>query len=185
MLIPGNVTFHITQSSITPTSTTTKVRIVYDASAKTDDKNCSLNDCLNRGPVMLENLSGLLLRFRCNAVALISDIEKAFLQVGLQDTERDATRFVWLAVPNKPDQISGNIQTYRFTRLPFGIISSPFLLANTIAFHLNREGTETAQLIRENIYVDNVIYGTDTIEHAVKLYKESKAIFKRASMNLR
>ncbi|VDI78452.1 Hypothetical predicted protein [Mytilus galloprovincialis] len=41
------------------TKPTTKVRIVYDASAKTRDDNKSLNNCLYRGPVMLKDLCGL------------------------------------------------------------------------------------------------------------------------------
>lgn len=82
---------------ITPTKTTTKVRIVYDASAKANKNNCSLNECLYRGPVMLENLSGLLLRLRCKKVGIVSDIEKAFLQIGLQEPDRDVTRFLWIS----------------------------------------------------------------------------------------
>ena len=78
---------------ITPQKTTTKIRIVYDGSAKTKRENKSLNECLLRGPVILEDLCGLLLRFRTHKIGLASDIEKAFLQVGLQEMERDVTRF--------------------------------------------------------------------------------------------
>ena len=62
---------------ITPTKTTTKVRVVYDASVKTKRKG--LNECLYRGPVILPDLFGLLLRFRLHPIAIIADIEKAFL----------------------------------------------------------------------------------------------------------
>ena len=63
---------------VNPTKTTTKVRVVYDASAKTKEDDKSLNDCLYRGPVMLQDLTGILLRFRLNKVAIVADIEKAF-----------------------------------------------------------------------------------------------------------
>ena len=43
----------------TPAKNTTKVRIVYDASAKTKKTNLSLNECLYRGPVIPEDLCGL------------------------------------------------------------------------------------------------------------------------------
>ena len=79
-----------------PTKTTTKVRIVYDASAKTGKENNSLNECLHKGPVLLRYLAGILLRFHLYKVALVSDIEKAFLQVGLTKESRDVTRFLWL-----------------------------------------------------------------------------------------
>ena len=79
---------------IKPDNATTKLRVVYDASAKTRQVNNSLNDCLYRGPVMLHNLCGMLMRFRLHPVALVADIEKAFLQIGLQNDQRDVTRFL-------------------------------------------------------------------------------------------
>ena len=45
----------------------------------------SLNDALYRGPVILTSLVGMLLRFRTYPIALVSNIEKAFLQVGFQE----------------------------------------------------------------------------------------------------
>ncbi|XP_063415828.1 uncharacterized protein LOC134697479 [Mytilus trossulus] len=68
---------------ITPNKTTTKLRIVYDASAKPNNDVNSLNECLYRGPVLLRNFCGIFMRFRLNQVAIVADIEKAFLQVGL------------------------------------------------------------------------------------------------------
>ena len=55
---------------------TSRVRIVYDASAKRDGS--SLNDCLETGPNTLPQIIDILLRFRLNKIALISDIKQAF-----------------------------------------------------------------------------------------------------------
>jgi hypothetical protein len=81
---------------LTLQKTTTKLRVVYDASAKTKPDYKSLNECLLRGPVMLHDLCGIIMRFRLHEIALISDIEKAFLQIGLQESERNVTRFTWI-----------------------------------------------------------------------------------------
>lgn len=166
------------------TKPTTKVRIVYDASAKSQPKNTSLNECLHRGPVMLHDLCGLLLRFRLKKIAIVADIEKAFLQVGLQEKDRDATRFFWLKDVNNPT-VDNNVQVYRFCRVPFGVISSPFLLAATVDHHLSTYESRTAENIRSNIYVDNVITGVETLEEGETLYEEAKKIFNSMSMNLR
>ena len=55
----------------TPAKDTTKVRTVYDASAKTKKTILSLNECLYRVPVVLQDLCGLLLRFRIKRIGII------------------------------------------------------------------------------------------------------------------
>ena len=140
-----------------PTKATTKVRIVYDASAKTKQGNTSLNECLFRGSVIIQNLTGILFRFRMNPIALVADIEKSIHK--------------------------NNIQTYRFCRVPFGITCSTFFLAATIGHHLKHSGSCKAKNIRDNIYVDNVITGTQSIYQANEFYSNTKALFENASMN--
>ncbi|XGW34823.1 hypothetical protein V3C99_018672 [Haemonchus contortus] len=78
------------QSVTTPHKATTELGIVFDASAHY--KNCpSLNDVLYRGPIILPLTYGILLRLRIGSIALISDIEKAFLQVCLQEQAGSVT----------------------------------------------------------------------------------------------
>ena len=170
---------------VTPQKTTTKIRVVYDASAKTRPGNNSLNECLSRGPVMLHDLCGLLLRFRLHPIAMIADIEKAFLQIGLKEDQRNVTRFLWLKSLENPSTEKENIQEFRFCRVPFGVIASPFLLGATVENHLDKDGSAMATKIKEDIYVDNVITGVDTVADGIDLYQKSKTIFTEASMNLR
>ena len=73
---------------------TTKVRVVYDASAKT--RGPSLNDCLYAGPKFDQCILDILLRFRSHKVALVADIEKAFLQISVAPCDRDVLRFLWI-----------------------------------------------------------------------------------------
>ena len=131
----------------------------------------------------MEDLCGLLLRFRTKRIGIIVDIEKAFLQVGLHQGDRDVTRFLWVKdINGKVTDV--NIQTYRFSRLPFGIISGPFLLCATVEHHLDEANTGTAKQVKDDIYVDNIIKGTNSDEEALQLYKEAKEIFQDPSVNL-
>jgi len=95
---------------------TTKVRVVYDASAKCGGP--SLNECLLTGPNFNQRISDILLRFRSYPVALTADIEKAFLMVSVAAEDRDVLRFLWVDDIAKSDP---DVQVLRFTRVVFGV----------------------------------------------------------------
>ena len=126
------------QPVITPNKNTTKLRVVYDASSKTQKTARSLNDCLHRGPVLLPDLCGLLLRCWLSPVVLLADIEKAFLQVGLHPADRDATRFLWYKDPSKPECSNDNLAVYRFCRYPLASSAAPSCCMQPFAITLTR-----------------------------------------------
>ena len=78
-----------------------------------------------------------------------------------------------------------NVMVYRFCRVPFVLICSPFSLAATIKYHLQKEDLPLATHIQNNIYVDNVVIGIKSANEAYEKYKEAKMMFEKASMNLR
>ena len=112
---------------------TTKLRVVYDASAKSDGP--SLNDCLYTGPKFDQKILDILLRFRLHKVALTADIEKAFLMISMAEKDRDVLRFLWV---NDTSLQQPEIIVMRFTRVVFGVSSSPFLLNTTIKCHMEK-----------------------------------------------
>ena len=126
----------------------------------------------------------ILLRFRLHSYiyALSTDIEKAFLHVRLHEDDRNFTRFLWPIQPGKPDS---SFQTFRFTSVPFGTASSPFMLHATIDLHLHKFQSCVSEDIQCNIYVDNVISGCDTETQLVHYYTKARDIMSQANFNLR
>ena len=59
----------------------TKLRIVYDCSAKGNCDLPSLNDCLETGPSLQHLLFDILLRHRMRYYCITGDIKRAFLQI--------------------------------------------------------------------------------------------------------
>ena len=116
---------------------TTKLRVVYDASAKADGKP-SLNECLLIRPKFNQKILDILMRFRSYRIALTADIEKAFLMISVEERDRDIFHFLWV---NNVDGDEVKIQPLRFTRVVFGVCSSPFLLNSTIRHHLEQYRT--------------------------------------------
>jgi hypothetical protein len=166
------------------TRDTTKMRMVFDASAKASKSHLSINECLLRGPIILEDLCGLLMRLRLGKVAMSSDVEKAFLQVGLQESERDVTRFLWVKDVTKPVS-KDNLKVFRFRRVPFGYISSPFLLSATIKHHLEQDGSKDARDMVQNVYVDNILGVRNSTEEGWKYYETAKRLLADVKMNVR
>lgn len=161
---------------------TTKTRIVYDASARAYESAPSLNDCLEVGPPLQNQLWKVLLRGRFHAVALAGDIRKAFLQVRIREQDRDALRFHWLDGKNPL-----RIRTYRFTRALFGLGPSPFLLGGVIQHHLNTcraDHPDTVAGIERELYVDDLITGGGTVQETEEKKAKTTEIFRRATFHL-
>ena len=57
-------------------------------------------------------MCGVLIRFRMYFIAILADIEKAFLQIGIQENEHDVTRFLWFTDTTKPEIVEGNLSVY-------------------------------------------------------------------------
>lgn len=75
------------------------------------------------GPQLSPLLMDIMMRFRCFKIALVGDIEKAFLMVGVDQCDRDVLRFLWVQDPFADEP---KIEVKRSTRLVFGISSSPY-----------------------------------------------------------
>ena len=76
-------------------STATKLRVVFDASAKTTSV-FSLNYTLLTGPSLYPSLSSILNRFTCRSIGMSADISNIFREVALNEEERDYHRFLVL-----------------------------------------------------------------------------------------
>ncbi|KFM62154.1 hypothetical protein X975_06179, partial [Stegodyphus mimosarum] len=178
------ITFYLPHREIIRSDrTTSKLRIVFDASSH-EPGEISLNDCLYIGPNLYPDIFELLLAFRLHPVAFISDIKQAFLQIEVDEKDRDVTRFLFTENPFEDPQ---NFITYRFTRVLFGVNSSPFLLAATIKHHLKqykKTYPATCEFLNDHIYVDDIIGGHQNVELAFNTSLECISIFRDASMIL-
>ena len=91
----------------------------------------------------------------------------------MQEKNRDVTRFLWLKDITKP-VITEDIAVLRFTRIPFGVIPSQFILPATIAHHLIEKGSAVSNKFEKDFYVGNLITGTNVESSALKIYLKSK-----------
>ena len=84
------------QSVIREQVETTKMRIVYDRSGKTDPQVLSINDCLEVVAPLQLMIFDILLRNRLKFLCITGEIQKAFLEIRL--TQRTKLHFVFSAM---------------------------------------------------------------------------------------
>ena len=148
---------------IKPSSSSTKLRVVFDGSAATTT-GLSLNQALHVGPTLQATLSDTLLKFRCYDIALNADISKMYREVKLSEADKDLHRFIWRDNPADP------LKDYRMTRVTFGVSASPFLAVRTLhqtAVDHGGDYPRATQHIKESFYVDDFLGGADNPEDAV------------------
>ena len=153
---------------------TTKLRVVYDASSKEGKNGVSLNDCLHVGPTLSPLLYEILIRFRQKRIALVGDIEKAFLNIEVKLRDRDCLRFLWV---ENVDRDHADPVVYRFCRVVFGVNCSPFLLNATLQYHLDtfvEIDSEFVRVMKRSFYVDDLVTGEKATQEAIELYDKAK-----------
>lgn len=158
-----------------------KIRIVFDAAAKSQGR--SLNDALLPGPDLLQSLFGVLTRFRQGPIAVAADIKEMFLQIKIQDEDKDSLRFLWREgnqdIPPKE---------YRMTSVIFGATSSPstaIFVKNRNAEDYRYQYPEAAKAVERNHYMDDYLHSFHSEEQLVKVATEIDIIHKKAGFELR
>ena len=123
----------------------------------------------------------MLVRARSFPVAITGDMEKAFLQIRVKECERDALRFHWRENP------LADVEVLRFTRVLFGLVSSPFLLGGVLEAHLDcwkSKAPQAVDTLKKSLYVDDIISGGNTVGEAKQRKSEATDILGDATFSL-
>lgn len=177
---PRHVGYHMPHHAvIKQSSNTTKVRIVFDASAKSTN-GISLNDCLMVGPTIQDKLFSHLIRFRTYNYILSADIEKMYRQILVHEDDRRFQSLLW--------RDHDSIKTYQLNTLTFGVSSSPFLAIRTIQKLADDEShlhPKAAEILKRHLYVDDLITGANSINEARNIRDEIISILLRGGFSIR
>ena len=184
----NNIGHYLPHRSVVKTHGTTKIRPVFDASASKKGSP-SLNQCLEKGPNLIELVPTSINRFREGEIGVVSDIKKAFLQISIDKKDRDFLRFLWVK--------KGKIITFRHCRVVFGLSCSPFLLAAIIKLHLSsildkikggklqKYSQEIVEKLKGSFYVDNCVTSLNSKVEVSRFILESTEIFAAGGFDLR
>ncbi|XP_044582954.1 uncharacterized protein LOC123263974 [Cotesia glomerata] len=164
---------------IKTSSTTTKVRVVFDASAKTD-KGISLNEVLLTGPTIQDNLFTIILRFRTFVYAMTSDIAQMYRQICIHPDHHKFQRILYYH--------NNNISTFELKRVTFGVSAAPFLAIRTVNQLADDESHNfpvASKILKRDLYVDNLLTGSNSLTEILKLRDEIIQLVRKGGFELR
>ncbi|XP_055633775.1 uncharacterized protein LOC129774102 [Toxorhynchites rutilus septentrionalis] len=160
--------------------TTTKVRVVFDASCKSAT-GLSLNDILEVVPVIQDDLRSIVMRSRLHSFLLIADITKMFRQINLHHKDTPYQRIFWRSSSSEP------VRMYELT-VTYGTASAPYLATRVFKQLANDEEQNYPLASRATLvdfYMDDFVSGTSTIYEAIELQNQMDSTFKSAGIQLR
>nr|XP_041631491.1 uncharacterized protein LOC121502313 [Drosophila kikkawai] len=163
-----------------PNSTSTKLRVVFDASCKTTSQK-SLNDLLMVGPTIQPDLYTLLLRFRIHRYAITADVVKMFRQVNVSAQDRRFQYILWRASPSQP------LSTFELNTVTYGTAAAPYLAIRSMSYladHFMDKLRIGAEAIKSSFYVDDFLGGSDTVEELHQIKREVTTILQDGQLEL-
>ncbi|KFM75278.1 hypothetical protein X975_15681, partial [Stegodyphus mimosarum] len=116
-------------------------------------------------------------------IGVVADIKQAFLQISLNENDRDVLQFMWWKGGDSQQLI-----TYRHCRVVFGISSSSFLLAavlNHVLDQVEEPLKGIAMKLKASSFVDNCVTSIGSVASLEYFKRESQKILKAAKFDLR
>ncbi|XP_011859054.1 PREDICTED: uncharacterized protein LOC105556570 [Vollenhovia emeryi] len=141
------------------TSTSSKLRVVFDASCKTTT-GVSLNDALMVGPVVQQDLMSILMRFRTFRYVFSADIIKMYRQIWVDPSQTSLQRILWRGDTNS------DIKTYELLTVTYGTASASYLATRCLKHLAEQHEAEYSlgsKIVKRDFYVDDLLTGADTL----------------------
>lgn len=162
-------------------STTTKLRVVFNASARTSSGH-SLNELMECGPNLQKDLQAIILRWRTYQFVYTADIEKFYRQILVQEEDQHLQKIVWRESPIAP------IQEYQLRTVTYGTKAAPFLAMRTIKQLIVDDGHQyplATNILSQQLFVDDLLGGSNTIPEAEEAQQQLINMLNGGGFNLR
>lgn len=140
-------------------SITTRLRVVFNASSPTSNGTC-LNDHLLAGPKLQTELPTVVLRWQQFKFVYSADIAKMFRQIQIDQRDINYQKILWKnALSDVPTE-------FQLLTVTYCMACAPLLALRILQQLASDEGSLyplAVPILRENIYVDDLLFGSDDI----------------------
>lgn len=163
-----------------PESTSTRLRVVFNSSAKTIN-NKSLNEFLFSGPKLQKNLFDIIVNFRIHPIVFTSDISKMYRQILILPEERKYQHILF------EDQ-NKNLSEYELNTISYGTTSAPYLALRTLQQLAEDEGEQfpiAKNILLNYTFVDDIAVSYPSVDEAIDAQKQIILLLEKGKFQLR
>jgi hypothetical protein len=163
------------------TSTTTKLRVVFDASTKTTT-GASLNDAVMVGPKLQNDLFDIIIRFRTHQYVFTADINKMYRQIIVADQHRKYQTILWRESPDIP------IREYQLATVTYGLNCAPFLAIRCLQQLAEEEKDKypaAYPALLNDFFMDDALTGANSIEETNQIREQLTRLLASGGFELR
>ena len=156
----------------TPHFNTTQAKfcVVYDAAR--EYRGVSLNKLLCRGPIFMQSLQAILIRFGERKHGIAGDIANMFFQIRFVPKDRDMLRILWFS----ESDMQGHVVAFQFQVAPYGLRCIPSIAGYAMIFtaqqNISNASEDTTSRLTRDIFVDDFISSVDSIDDGKCIIKE-------------
>ncbi|XP_065082284.1 uncharacterized protein LOC135704729 [Ochlerotatus camptorhynchus] len=174
--------FHLPHHAVVrEDSSTTKVRVVFDASCKSAT-GLSLNDALMVGPIVQQDMRSIMMRSRKHPIMLTGDVKQMYRQVLVDKRDTPLLLIVWRPSPDLP------LLTFELKTVTYGTASAPFLATRVLkqlAEDERENFPEAAEVLCKDFYVDDLFSGGPNVTETSKLREQLDSLLAKGGFQLR
>lgn len=165
---------------IRETSVTSRVRVVFNASSKTDLK-LSLNDILHSGPVVQKELFDILILFRTYKYIVMVDMKQMYRQILIEPSQMHLQLILW------KENLEDPLSCFQLQTVTYGVTSSSFLATRCLvelALRYGEQYPEAASVLLNNSYVDDCLFGASSVNEVKQVCQELHDLLALGSFEL-
>ncbi|XP_050437851.1 uncharacterized protein LOC126844044 [Adelges cooleyi] len=164
-----------------PESQTTKLRVVFDASARTTTGQ-SLNSSVYTGQKLQQEMIQILIRARVNKFVFTADVKQMYRQIQIHPNDRDYLRILWRFKSDSP------IQEYRLCTVTYGTSCAPHQALRTMQYLATMEESNfpiAANVLKNDMFVDDILTGAQSEEDTLFCQQQVIALCAQGKFQLR
>ncbi|XP_063830956.1 uncharacterized protein LOC135080203 [Ostrinia nubilalis] len=162
----GNIIPH--HCVIRPESSSTKLRVVFDASAKTGNGK-SLNDIVYTGPKLQNDVVDIITALRLDGIVFTADISKMYRNIDLRPEDRQYQHIFWRDSPEE------TVSEFELNTVTYGVSSSPYLAIRTLHQLAQDHGEQwprAATALLKDTFMDDIVVTAPSVDVALEIKDE-------------